>query len=338
MFVTGGWTLIDLYRFIDFLYEAVLFLSLIEDPKGFKLEFFFDSNPYFKNHVLTKTYHMIDEDEPILEKAIGQVLFFYIMIMLTSSDYVFLLTEIEWYPGKCLTQKLLKKKPKKGSKNAKPVTKTEDCESFFNFFSPPQVPEDDEDIDEDTAEELQNQMEQDYDIGKVEGDKLGMVSRVSGLQNASSICHIQRMNGLDFFLSLVGIEGCGKVAMLGLAAARSVKGRGVLLRSQVGAPHSIPCCSSRTQQCREENIPSLQALDSCLKEKLSAWLSPIVLKLHQITCVECFGSFNKVQIDIDALMIIIKCNEVLSLTFDFDTVIFIKHILKVQAKLNNLSS
>ncbi|KAI7741523.1 hypothetical protein M8C21_022601 [Ambrosia artemisiifolia] len=43
----------------------------IEDPKGFKLEFFFDTNPYFKNSVLTKVYHMIDEDEPILEKAIG---------------------------------------------------------------------------------------------------------------------------------------------------------------------------------------------------------------------------------------------------------------------------
>lgn len=43
----------------------------IDNPKGFKLEFFFDTNPYFKNSVLTKTYHMIDEDEPILEKAIG---------------------------------------------------------------------------------------------------------------------------------------------------------------------------------------------------------------------------------------------------------------------------
>lgn len=60
-------------------------------------------------------------------------------------------TEIEWHPGKCLTQKLLKKKPKKGSKNAKPVTKTENCESFFNFFNPPQVPEEDEDIDEDAV-------------------------------------------------------------------------------------------------------------------------------------------------------------------------------------------
>ncbi|KAH0710115.1 hypothetical protein KY284_011542 [Solanum tuberosum] len=124
----------------------------IDNPKGFKLEFFFDTNPYFKNTVLTKTYNMIDEDEPILEKAIG--------------------TEIEWYPGKCLTQKILKKKPKKGSKNPKPIMKTEQCESFFNFFSPPQVPEDDEDIDEDAAEELQGLMEQDYDIGSTIRDKI----------------------------------------------------------------------------------------------------------------------------------------------------------------------
>ncbi|KAK2983799.1 hypothetical protein RJ640_008475 [Escallonia rubra] len=124
----------------------------IDNPKGFKLEFFFDSNPYFKNSVLTKTYHMIDDDEPILEKAIG--------------------TDIEWHPGKCLTQKVLKKKPRKGSKNAKPITKTENCESFFNFFNPPQVPEDEDDIDEETAEDLQNQMEQDYDIGRGEGLKV----------------------------------------------------------------------------------------------------------------------------------------------------------------------
>ncbi|KAK6914743.1 Nucleosome assembly protein (NAP) [Dillenia turbinata] len=124
----------------------------IDDPKGFKLEFFFDPNPYFENTVLTKTYHMIEDDEPILEKAIG--------------------TQIAWLPGKCLTQKVLKKKPRKGSKNAKPITKTEGCESFFNFFNPPQVPEDDEDIDEDLAEELQNQMEQDYDIGSTIRDKI----------------------------------------------------------------------------------------------------------------------------------------------------------------------
>ncbi|KAF8011573.1 hypothetical protein BT93_J1999 [Corymbia citriodora subsp. variegata] len=129
--------------------------SRIDKPKGFKLEFFFDANPYFKNSVLTKTYHMIDDDdEPILEKAIG--------------------TEIEWYLGKCLTEKLLKKKPRKGSKNAKPITKIEKCESFFNFFNPPEIPDDDDDddLDEDTAEELQNLMEQDYDMGSAIRDKI----------------------------------------------------------------------------------------------------------------------------------------------------------------------
>ncbi|KAF3625868.1 hypothetical protein FXO37_30641 [Capsicum annuum] len=125
----------------------------LDDRKGFKLEFFFDTNPFFKNTVLVKTYHMIDDDDdPILEKAIG--------------------TKIEWHPNKCLTQKILKRKPKKGSKNAKPIIKTESCESFFNFFNPPQVPEDDDDLDEDAAEDLQNLMEQDYDVGSTIRDKI----------------------------------------------------------------------------------------------------------------------------------------------------------------------
>jgi len=59
--------------------------SRIDNPKGFKLEFFFDSNPYFKNSVLTKTYHMIDDDdEPILEKAIG-----YFFLLFASSVFFF---------------------------------------------------------------------------------------------------------------------------------------------------------------------------------------------------------------------------------------------------------
>ncbi|XP_074275330.1 nucleosome assembly protein 1;2-like isoform X2 [Silene latifolia] len=123
-----------------------------EATEGFKLEFFFDPNPYFKNSVLTKTYFMIDEDEPLLEKAIG--------------------TEIEWLPGKCLTEKILKKKPKRGSKNTKPITKTETVDSFFNFFSPPEVPDEDEEIEEEAAEELQSLMEQDYDIGSAIREKI----------------------------------------------------------------------------------------------------------------------------------------------------------------------
>ncbi|CAN6909385.1 unnamed protein product [Brassica oleracea] len=54
--------------------------------KGFlKLHFFFAQNPYLKNTVVNKTNHMIEEDDSILEKAIG--------------------TEIEWCPIECLDQK-----------------------------------------------------------------------------------------------------------------------------------------------------------------------------------------------------------------------------------------
>uniref|UniRef100_A0A0D9V4V5 Uncharacterized protein n=1 Tax=Leersia perrieri TaxID=77586 RepID=A0A0D9V4V5_9ORYZ len=100
----------------------------IDEPKGFKIEFFFYTNPFFKNPVLTKTYHMIDEeDEPILEKVIG--------------------TDIEWHPGQCLMKEVLKTK---GSNGTQPITKTEEWESFFNFFIPPQIPDDDAQIDVNT--------------------------------------------------------------------------------------------------------------------------------------------------------------------------------------------
>ncbi|KAH0862045.1 hypothetical protein HID58_079256 [Brassica napus] len=53
--------------------------------KEFKLHFFFAQNPYLKNTVVNKTNHMIEEDDSILEKAIG--------------------TEIAWCPIECLDQK-----------------------------------------------------------------------------------------------------------------------------------------------------------------------------------------------------------------------------------------
>eukprot|EP00850_Spirogloea_muscicola_P010671 SM000063S20061 [mRNA] locus=s63:515218:518222:- [translate_table: standard] len=124
----------------------------LEEGKGFTLDLEFEPNPFFKNTTLSKTYHMIDEDEPILEKAEA--------------------TTIEWLPGKNLTQKVLKKKPKKGAKNTKPVTKIEQCESFFNFFSPPQVPGDDEQISADEAEQLQEEMENDYEVGSMLKEKI----------------------------------------------------------------------------------------------------------------------------------------------------------------------
>lgn len=133
--------------------------SRVDDPKGFKLDFIFDPNPFFKNSVLTKTYHLIDEDdEPVVAKAIG--------------------TEIEWFAEKNLTQKPSAKKTKKGSKSGKSITKPLYCASFFNFFSPPQVPEDfdgedlDDDFDGEDVVRLQNQLEDDYELGFVIQEEL----------------------------------------------------------------------------------------------------------------------------------------------------------------------
>ncbi|KAJ6706567.1 NUCLEOSOME ASSEMBLY PROTEIN 14 ISOFORM X1 [Salix purpurea] len=106
--------------------------SRLQNPEGFKLEFYFNPNPYFKNSVLTKTYHVIGESDPILSQSIG--------------------TEIEWYPGKCLTKKVtVKKKPRMGSRIAKTITTINKCESFFTFFAPPRIPENEDGRDDDAS-------------------------------------------------------------------------------------------------------------------------------------------------------------------------------------------
>lgn len=133
--------------------ECLKFLTNIvakdfEDPDtGFTLEFHFAENPFFTNTVLTKTYHLVDEEEIVLDKAEG--------------------CDIDWKSGQNLTVVMKKKKVKaKGGKQSKHVTKEEPCDSFFNFFKPPQIPEDMEDEDEDDMDEaVEELIEQDYEIG-----------------------------------------------------------------------------------------------------------------------------------------------------------------------------
>eukprot|EP00882_Tetradesmus_deserticola_P000413 GHRQ01000454.1.p1 GENE.GHRQ01000454.1~~GHRQ01000454.1.p1 ORF type:complete len:340 (+),score=180.22 GHRQ01000454.1:220-1239(+) len=123
------------------------------ETAGFKLTFTFKENPYFTNTVLTKSYHMLDDDEPVLERSEG--------------------TEIDWKAGKNITVKVMKKKPKKGARpDAKPQTKLEPVDSFFNFFSPPQVPEDDAELDGEEMEQLHEEIEADYDAGDTIKNKL----------------------------------------------------------------------------------------------------------------------------------------------------------------------
>ncbi|XP_062013025.1 nucleosome assembly protein 1;2-like [Rosa rugosa] len=116
--------------------------SRIDSPKGFKLEFFFNKNPFFKNSVLIKTYEFLDEDEAIVQKVTG--------------------LKIEWYPKNCLTSKVIKKPEKEiNSVDIRP----EQCESFFNFFDP--LP-----IDEKAPKEHIDEMRRDLYIGLTIRDEI----------------------------------------------------------------------------------------------------------------------------------------------------------------------
>ncbi len=121
---------------------------------GFELTFTFSENPFFTNKTLTKRYEFSDEDESYLIKSEG--------------------SDIAWAAGKNPTVKVLKKKgkPGKGGAPAKVQTKVEPCESFFNFFSPPEVPEDDADMEEEEMEALQDAMEADHELGMLLKDEI----------------------------------------------------------------------------------------------------------------------------------------------------------------------
>jgi len=135
--------------------------TLLEgDKEGFKLHFHFAENAYFSDAVLTKVYYLVDDeyyDNLVFDKVEG--------------------CKINWKPGKNLTVKLVKKKQKsRGGRSAKKqpqrvTTEEEPCDSFFNFFSPTNV-DDDEDLPEEQAAEIDDMLEADFEVGCIFKDKL----------------------------------------------------------------------------------------------------------------------------------------------------------------------
>eukprot|EP00117_Sycon_ciliatum_P037100 scpid38277/ scgid6132/ Nucleosome assembly protein 1-like 1-B; Nucleosome assembly protein 1 len=115
-----------------------------EEPLGFDLIFHFSENKYFTNECLVKHYEMkieYDEEDPFSfdgPQIIG-----------VSG------CEINWQKGNNLTVKTVKKKQKGKGKGqpGKTVTKQVPAETFFSFFSPPELPEEDEDETELTEEQ-----------------------------------------------------------------------------------------------------------------------------------------------------------------------------------------
>jgi nucleosome assembly protein 1-like 1 len=122
------------------------------DPMyGFELKFeFAEGNPFMSNSVLTKTYLFSDEDQSYLVASKG--------------------TDIAWTAGKDPTVKVFKKKGTKPG--AKPQTKIERVDSFFNFFSPPEVPEEDDEMEEEELEALQEALEADHELGSILKDEI----------------------------------------------------------------------------------------------------------------------------------------------------------------------
>eukprot|EP00658_Telonema_sp_P-2_P000536 TRINITY_DN10200_c0_g1_i2.p1 TRINITY_DN10200_c0_g1~~TRINITY_DN10200_c0_g1_i2.p1 ORF type:complete len:343 (+),score=106.65 TRINITY_DN10200_c0_g1_i2:204-1232(+) len=126
---------------------------LTDAPGGFRLEFEFLPNPFFTNSVLTKSYQYCESNcSHEAEEVDGD---------LTEG------CSIDWQVGKNLTVKV-KKKKRSGRGNMAPITKTEPCETFFNFFNPPTLDDDMfEDLDDDEIEQLEDRMQEDMEMGEL---------------------------------------------------------------------------------------------------------------------------------------------------------------------------
>jgi len=122
-----------------------------DEDLSYHLEFYFAPNDYFTDLILTKKYFLrckIDGDEPFAFEG--------------PEIYKCLGCNINWKPGKNLTVKTIKKKQKHKARGAvRTITKQVPNDSFFNFFNPPEVPEDEAKLDE----ESQNILATDFEIG-----------------------------------------------------------------------------------------------------------------------------------------------------------------------------
>ncbi|KAL2429097.1 Nucleosome assembly protein 1 [Exophiala dermatitidis] len=123
------------------------------DRPGFRLIFEFAPNDFFTNKTITKTYYYREENgyggDFIYDHAEGD--------------------KIDWKPGKDLTVRVESKKQRnKNTKQTRVIKKTVPTESFFNFFSPPVPPTDEDDV----ASDIEERLELDYQLGEDIKEKL----------------------------------------------------------------------------------------------------------------------------------------------------------------------
>lgn len=123
-----------------------------DDGKGFTLAFYFAPNDYFTNTVLTKTYevpNLLLSDSPMLKAVKGDT--------------------INWKEGKSLTHRTVKKKQRGKGKHkgqVRTVATEEEKESFFHWFTPPEMPATSDTMDEEEADNLEEIFDNDYDVAQ----------------------------------------------------------------------------------------------------------------------------------------------------------------------------
>lgn len=136
--------------------EDIRYEVLTGDDMGFKIVFHFKENPFFTNKTLEKTYILDDTEELVPKQFIG--------------------TKIDWKAGKNLTVEMKKKKATdkrlRGKAAAAVVTTEEPCDSFFNWFDPPEMPENPYDLEQSVLDALQEELTLDYDLGAALKERL----------------------------------------------------------------------------------------------------------------------------------------------------------------------
>ncbi|XP_037947680.1 nucleosome assembly protein 1-like 1-B isoform X2 [Teleopsis dalmanni] len=124
-----------------------------EEQPGYTLEFHFDKNEYFSDPVLTKQYFLkstVDEEYPFSFEG--------------TEIFKCKGCNINWEKKMNLTVKTIRKKQRHKERGAfRTIVKQVPNDSFFNFFNPPEVPDDKEEVDEDT----QSLLATDFEVGHV---------------------------------------------------------------------------------------------------------------------------------------------------------------------------
>jgi nucleosome assembly protein 1-like 1 len=124
------------------------------DKPGFKFDFEFTENDYFSNKILSKTYYYQNE--------------------IVDGDFVYKHADgcdIDWKKN-LLVKTVSTRQRHKGTNKTRIIKLQVESDSFFHFFNPPKLPEENEDLTEEEADKLDMRFEADYEVGEIFKEKV----------------------------------------------------------------------------------------------------------------------------------------------------------------------